>query len=107
MKPCISSAPRVTIPHHTESSNAVAVKKRLVGLVKATSVIAVLGIVLNRFNVSLVAFNWKLPAEDRYFPHVFEFIVSLTLVTAGLVAFRWIVKRMPVLNEHPDYRGAH
>ena len=86
---------------------AVAVKKKLVGLVKATSVIAVVGIVLNRFNVSLVAFNWKLPAEDRYFPHIFEFIVSLTLVTAGLVAFKWIVKRMPVMNEHPDYRGAH
>lgn len=86
---------------------AVAVKKKRVGLVKATSVIAVVGIVLNRFNLCLVAFNWKLPTEDRYFPHVFEFIVSLTLVTAGLVAFKWIVTRMPVMNEHPDYRGAH
>jgi Ni/Fe-hydrogenase subunit HybB-like protein len=86
---------------------AVGVKKRRVGLVKATSVIAVIGIVLNRFNVSLVAFNWKLPIEDRYFPSILEFMVSLTLVTAGLVAFRWIVTRMPVLREHPDFEGAH
>jgi len=86
---------------------AIAVKKRLVGLVKLTSVIAVLGVVLNRFNLSLVAFNWKLPAADRYFPHIFEFIVSLTLVTGGLVAFKWIVTRMPILNEHPEFKGEH
>jgi Ni/Fe-hydrogenase subunit HybB-like protein len=78
-----------------------------VKLVKATSLIAVLGVVLNRFNVSLVAFNWELPASQRYFPSFMEFMVSLTLVTAGLVAFKWIVTHMPVLTEHPDFRESH
>jgi Ni/Fe-hydrogenase subunit HybB-like protein len=82
---------------------AVGARRRNTGLIKATSVVAVLGIVLNRFNVCLVAFNWQLPSEQRYFPHIFEFIVSITLVTAGVVMFRWIVNRMPILNEHPDY----
>jgi Ni/Fe-hydrogenase subunit HybB-like protein len=82
---------------------AVASRKRNVRLVKITSVIAVLGIVLNRFNVSIIAFNWQLPSEDRYYPHFFEIMVSLTLVTAGLVMFKWIVNRMPVLSEHPNF----
>lgn len=28
----------------------------------------VLGIVLNRFNVSMIAFNYTLPSAERYFP---------------------------------------
>ncbi len=86
---------------------AIATKKRNVKLVKITSVIAVLGIVLNRFNVCLVAFNWHLPGEARYFPHFGEIMVSLTLVTGGLVVFKWIVNRMPVLHEHPEFKGEH
>jgi hypothetical protein len=36
-----------------------------------------------------------------------EFWISATLVTTLILIFRWIVQRMPVLHEHPDYRGAH
>ncbi|MFH1540184.1 MAG: hypothetical protein ABIH66_14610, partial [bacterium] len=86
---------------------AVGARQKNPGLIKFTSVIAVLGIILNRFNVCLIAFNWQLPASERYFPHIFEFAVSITLVTAGLVMFRWIVTLMPVLNEHPEFKGAH
>jgi hypothetical protein len=28
-------------------------------------------------------------------------------VTIGVLIFRWIVNRMPVVHEHPDWRGAH
>ena len=31
-----------------------------------------------------------------------EVMVSITLVTIGVSTFRWIVNRMPVLNELPD-----
>lgn len=82
-------------------------KQKNVGLVKFTSAIAVFGIILNRFNVCLVAFNYEIPWDQRYFPAISEFIVSLTLVTAGLVAFKIIVTYMPIFREHPDYKGAH
>jgi Ni/Fe-hydrogenase subunit HybB-like protein len=64
----------------------------------------VLGIVVNRMNVSVIAMNWNVP--DRYFPSVTEVIVSLTLVTIGVSTFRWIVNRMPVLKELPEYRDS-
>jgi hypothetical protein len=40
-------------------------------------------------------------------PAAAEILISLTIVTLGVVVFRWIVNRMPVLAEHPDYRGSH
>jgi hypothetical protein len=36
-----------------------------------------------------------------------EVVTSLTIVTIGVLIFRWIVNRMPVVHEHPDWRGAH
>ena len=50
-------------------------------------------------------FNWNV--ADRYFPSVGEVLTSLTIVTIGVLVFRWIVNRMPVVHEHPDWRGAH
>lgn len=84
---------------------AYGVRKRKVMLVRGTAILTVLGILINRLNVGLVAFNWNAP--ERYFPSWMEVLTSLTIITLGVLAFRWIVKRMPVLREHPDYRGAH
>jgi Ni/Fe-hydrogenase subunit HybB-like protein len=64
----------------------------------------VLGIIVNRLNVSVIAMNWNVP--DRYFPSAMEVMVSITLVTIGVSTFRWIVNRMPVLNELPEYRDS-
>ncbi len=72
-----------------------------VRLVRATAVIAVLGIILNRVNVSMVAFNWELP--NRYFPRWSEFAITIAILTLFVLTFRWIVNRMPVLYEHPDF----
>jgi hypothetical protein len=32
-----------------------------------------------------------------------EIAISVFIVTIGLVAFRFIATRMPILYEHPDY----
>ncbi len=72
-------------------------------LVRLAGLLTVIGIVINRLNVSLIAFRWN--AEQRYFPHWMEFVVTAAIVIAGLLCFRWIVERMPVLHEHPDYKG--
>jgi hypothetical protein len=68
-----------------------------VGFVRAGAIVAVLGIVLNRLNVSIIAYNWNRP--DHYVPSWMEVVVSLTLVTMGVAAFRWIANRMPILSE--------
>jgi Ni/Fe-hydrogenase subunit HybB-like protein len=82
-------------------------RERKPWLIRAAAVTTVLGVVLNRLNVSVFAFNWTLPAEDRYWPHPYEILVTVGLVTAGVVAFRAIAQRMPILREHPDWRGVH
>lgn len=70
-------------------------------LIRWTAAWTVLGIVVNRLNVSVIAFNWD--AAERYVPSWMEIWVSLTLVTLGIQMFRWIVNRMPVLREDPAY----
>ena len=48
--------------------------------------------------------NWN--ATERYVPSLDGGgHVSITIITTGVVAFRWIVNRMPVLAELPEYRG--
>jgi len=71
-----------------------------VRVVRVAAVIAVLGVVLNRVDVAIVAFNWKQPFT--YVPSWMEVVGSITIVTMGVLAFRWIVNRMPVLGR----RGA-
>jgi hypothetical protein len=72
-----------------------------VTLVRWTAAWTVLGIVVNRLNVSVIAMNWNVP--DRYVPSFMEVWISITLVTLGVSTFKWIVNRMPVLNAHPEY----
>ncbi len=81
---------------------AAAVRRLDVRLARAAAILTVLGVLVNRFNVSLIAFNWTLP--NRYVPALPEVLISLTLVTLGVVIFRWIVNRMPVLPGHADLR---
>lgn len=82
---------------------AVGVRDKNVKLIRITAAWTVLGIIINRFNVSMIAFNWHLPASERYFPHWMEIAVSVFIVTVGILVYRFIVTRMPILYQHPDY----
>ena len=86
---------------------ALGVRAKSLTLIRWTSVLAVLGVVLNRLNVCLIAFNWHLPPSDRYFPHWMEIGISIFIVMIGLLLYRFIVTRMPILYEHPDYQESH
>jgi Ni/Fe-hydrogenase subunit HybB-like protein len=86
---------------------AVGVRDKNLALIKWTAALTVLGIVVNRFNVSMIAFNYHLPAGERYFPSWMEIGISIFILTIGVVVFRFIVTRMPILYEHPGYKGAH
>jgi Ni/Fe-hydrogenase subunit HybB-like protein len=76
-----------------------------VKVVRIAAVLGVLGIVLNRLNVSVIAYNWTLP--HRYIPSWMEVWVSITLVTIGVLLFRWIANRMPILREDPRFPQGH
>jgi len=83
----------------------IGVRNRNVKLVRWMSILAVLGIVLNRLNLSLITFNWNI--EESYFPSWMEIMITVTIVTMGLLTFRWVVNRMPVLREHPSFPAEH
>jgi len=74
-----------------------------VSVVRVTALLAVVGIIINRLNVSVIAFRWDY--AQRYWPHWMELLVTVSIVMVGLLTFRWIVKRMPVLRAHPEYGG--
>ncbi len=86
---------------------AVGVRERRLLLIRWTAGWTVLGIVLNRLNICIIAFNWHLPSSERYFPHWMEIGISIFLITCGLLVFKFIVTRMPVLYAHPDYKETH
>ena len=86
---------------------ALAARERNLMLARWAAVWSVLGLVLNRLNISLVAFNWHLPSAERYFPSWMEIAISVFIVTVGVVVYRFITTHMPILYEHPDYRTDH
>ena len=49
----------------------------------------------------MVAMNWQ--QADRYIPHWNEIAITVTVITLGLLTFRFIVNRVPILYEHPEY----
>ena len=86
---------------------ALAARERNLRLARWAAAWSVLGLVLNRLNISLVAFNWHLPSAQRYFPSWMEIAISVFIVTVGIVVYRFITTHMPILYEHPDYRTDH
>jgi Ni/Fe-hydrogenase subunit HybB-like protein len=82
---------------------AIGVREKNLKIIRWTGAWTVLGIVVNRFNVGLIAFNWHLPSSERYFPHWMEIWISVFVVTLGVLAYRFIVTHMPILYAHPDF----
>ena len=89
--------PCLLFAHAGRSGNA--------GLTRVAAVMVVLGVILNRLNVSLITFRWDQP--DRYVPHWMEVMITISIITVGLLTFRWIVNRMPVLRDHPEFAPEH
>ncbi|MEJ2690359.1 MAG: polysulfide reductase NrfD [Deltaproteobacteria bacterium] len=56
--------------------------------------ITVFGIVLNRINTALIAFNWKIEQEV---PHWKELAIVITIYAIYFVVYRFILYRLPIL----------
>ena len=76
-----------------------------VTLLRITAAWTVLGVVINRLNVSVIAMNWQL--SPHYVPSWMEIITTVTIISLGIMTFRWIVNRLPVLHEDPRFAEAH
>lgn len=76
------------------------VKQKNVVIIIA-ALLTLLGIMLNRMNVSIIAFRWD--AAEQYIPSWQEFVVTLTIIFLEIWVFRWIVRRMPVLRKSPNW----
>ena len=80
------------------------VRKQSARIVRAGAFYALAGVILNRLNVSLIMFNWNLPGHfHQIVPPMREAGIVLAVATIHILLFRWIVNRMPVLREDPDY----
>lgn len=79
----------------------VGARREQLGLVRAAAVITVLGILINRLNVSMIAYNWN--AAHHYVPSWQEFVVAAAVVCAQIWVFRWLVHRLPVVSDSPAW----
>lgn len=69
--------------------------------VKVASILTMLGIMLNRLNISVIAFKWDMP--NHYVPTWMEIEVTFCIIFIEIWVFRWIINRMPVLHQDPRY----
>jgi len=74
-------------------------RSRNLYIIRAAAVLALLGIVLNRLNVSIIAFNWQ--SLNPYVPSWMELVITGAVISAEIWVFRWVVNRMPVFHEAP------
>jgi Ni/Fe-hydrogenase subunit HybB-like protein len=78
-------------------------QKKNIRTIQTAAIIAMAGILLNRYNSVFLAYNWNLPFAERYFPSAIEWIVALAVVFVQVWVFRWIVNRMPVMRKSPQW----
>ena len=70
-------------------------------LIKIAAIITMLGIIINRLNVTVIGFRWEDPV--RYIPNWKEVAISLCVIFTEIWVFRWIIRRMPVLSDSPTW----
>jgi len=79
-------------------------RNRNPGIIKLASALALIGIVFNRLNISIIAFNWFVPVH--YYPSWQEIVVTLMIIFLEIWVFRWIVTRMPVFGKNNKIRAS-
>lgn len=74
-------------------------KRQNLSLVRIAAVMSIIGIILNRMNISTIAYQWY--DSSIHFPTWMEIVVSCAVIFVQLIVFRWIVRRMPVYKDPP------
>jgi Ni/Fe-hydrogenase subunit HybB-like protein len=76
-------------------------KRNNIVLIKVAAVLTMLGVIMNRLNVTVIGFKWA--EAIRYVPTWMEFAVTLAVIFTEIWIFRWVINRMPVLREPPAW----
>ena len=74
-------------------------------LIKVAAVITMIGVIMNRLNVSIIGYRWD--AAVRYVPSWMEVVVALAVIFTQIWIFRWVIRRMPVLRDSPSWANEH
>jgi hypothetical protein len=85
--------PMILFYHSYRSSNIL--------LIRIASILTIVGVILNRLNVTVIGFKWDMP--NHYVPSWMEIVVTMTVLFAEIWIFRWVINRMPVLREPPAW----
>lgn len=72
-------------------------------LIRTAAILAMIGIIINRLNISIIAFKWWIPFSERYFPSWMEIVITLAIILTEIWVFRWIATRMPVFGKPPAW----
>lgn len=70
-------------------------------MVKTAAILTMLGVILNRLNVTVIGFRWDMAI--RYIPSWMELVVTLSVIFTEIWIFRWVINRMPVLSDSPSW----
>ena len=76
-------------------------RKNNILIVKVAAVLTMIGVIMNRLNVTVIGFRWD--AAVRYVPTWMELAVTLAVIFTEIWIFRWVINRMPVLRESPSW----
>ncbi len=76
------------------------VRKSVKGLFISATLVIILGVLLNRINVFLVAYT-PLYSVETYFPSLVELSVTIGLVALLVLVYRFFVITFPVIAKHP------
>jgi Ni/Fe-hydrogenase subunit HybB-like protein len=79
----------------------VGAKQQNMIIIRVASVLTLVGIILNRLNVSLIAYRWF--DAVRYVPSWMEIEITMAVILAEVIVFRWVINRMPVLSPSPKW----
>jgi len=80
-------------------------RTRNINLIKVSALVTMVGVIINRLNVTVIGFKWD--AAAHYVPSWMEIVVTLTVLSIEIWIFRWIVRRMPVMRESPSWVKEH
>lgn len=80
-------------------------RKGNTNLIRTAAILTMLGVILNRLNVTVIGFRWDMAAH--YIPSWMEVVVTLTVLFTEIWIFRWVINRMPVLRDSPDWAVEH
>lgn len=78
---------------------AYGIHHKLVLVCRIGAFMTVFGILLNRLNTALITFNWKLYQE---IPHLWEFVICVTIFAIYIATYRFILNRLPILYKYKE-----